>query len=81
MIEQKTPPEPDALDRQSSTHRKTVRNRRLGGIALGVVVVVVVTFAVISLRDGDDGAAPTDTTAPVDTVDPREPRVPGYRDR
>jgi hypothetical protein len=70
MIDQQTPPEPDVLRR--SRAQRAARNRRLGGIAL-VVVVAVAVFAVIALQDGDDAAAPTDTTSsstfvPVDVV-------------
>ena len=53
MIEQKTPPEPDALDRQPRAAAAAVRNRRLGGIALAAVIIAVAVFAVITLQDGD----------------------------
>jgi hypothetical protein len=62
MIEQQTPPEPDALDPRLREKRRTGRNRVFG--ALAAVAIAVTVFAVITLQDDDDGGGPAATTSP-----------------
>jgi Tol biopolymer transport system component len=64
MIEQPTPPEPDALDPRLLKQRRTARNRRFGALAVAAVIIAVAVVAVITLQDGNDGGGPADTTSP-----------------
>jgi Tol biopolymer transport system component len=79
MIEQQTPTEP-ALDPRAPQERRAVRNRRLGGVALVVVLIAVAVFAAISLRDGDEGTGSTTDTVSSSGFTPIEVITNSYLD-